>query len=319
MSLVKDIYGRSFKTLRVSLLNNCNLGCVYCTMGDSEVQPGGASKKSSFSPGDLIQTIGRLHDALGLDVIRLTGGEPLLYQQLLPIIKGIAVLGISEIKLTTNGFLLERLAKPLKEAGMKSVNVSLDAVDEDIFFLMSKRHNVQRIIKGIDEAIAAGLEVKLNVVLMKGINESQIIPLLSLAFERGIDIRFLEVMAMGHLYNSANKYLVTRDEILQTIGSNFDFVPLIRKSSATASYWQTAKGYKFGIIANESAPFCHDCNRLRLDSEGNIYGCLSSDQPISIKNITDKNQLQLKLTEALQQKQALKFTGSSLSMLNIGG
>ncbi len=316
---VQDIYGRSFKTLRVSLLNTCNLGCVYCTMGDNEVKEISASKKSAFSSIDLIEIIQQLHDVLGLEVVRLTGGEPLLYQQLLPVIKGISTLGISDIKLTTNGFLLERLAKPLKGAGMRSINVSLDAVDEDIFFLMSKRHNVQRIINGIDAATAAGLEVKLNVVLMKSLNVSQIIPLLHFAFERNITVRFLEVMAMGHLYQEAHKHLVTKDDILHTIARHFDFIPLLRKSSATATYWKTNDGKVFGIIANESAPFCHDCNRLRLDSEGNIYGCLSSDHPISIKNIASKEMLQQKLTEALYQKQALKFTGSSLSMLNIGG
>lgn len=316
---VQDVYGRSFKTLRVSLLSNCNLGCVYCTMGNNEVNEFNASKKSSFSAIDLIETIRQLHDVLGLEVVRLTGGEPLLYQQLLPVIKGISALGISDIKLTTNGFLLERLAPLLKDAGMRSINVSLDAVDEDIFFLMSKRHNVQRIINGIDAAIAVGLEVKLNVVLMKSLNISQIIPLLHFAFERKITVRFLEVMAMGHLYQEAHKHLVTKDEILQVIARHFDFIPLLRKSSATATYWKTNEGNVFGIIANESAPFCHDCNRLRLDSERNIYGCLSSNHPISIKNITGKELLLEKLTEALQQKQALKFKGSSISMLNIGG
>jgi cyclic pyranopterin phosphate synthase len=228
MSVVKDTYGRSFKTLRVSLLNNCNLGCVYCTMGDSDIKEISASRKSSFSSVDFIRTIQKLHEVLGLEVVRLTGGEPLLYRELIAVIEGIAALGISEIKLTTNGFLLERFAKSLKEAGMKSINVSLDAIDEDVFFLMSKRNDVGRIIRGIDAAIASGLEVKLNVVLMKGINESQIIPLLKFAFERGINIRFLEVMAMGHLYKDANKHLVTREEILHTIAGQFDFTPLMR-------------------------------------------------------------------------------------------
>jgi cyclic pyranopterin phosphate synthase len=214
--------------------------------------------------------------------------------------------------------LLERLAKPLKEAGMQSINVSLDAIDEDVFFLMSRRYNVKRILNGIDTALSAGLDVKLNAVLMKGINDRQILPLLDYAFERKITIRFLEVMSMGHLHDKSAKYLVTKDEVLHTIAKHHDFIPLIRSASSTANYWKTDSGGVFGIIANESAPFCHDCNRLRLDSQGNIYGCLSSDHPINIKNL-NAEELHEKLVEALSHKQSVKFTGSNLSMLNIGG
>ena len=315
---VVDQYGRTFKTLRISLLSACNLGCVYCTETDDLGMENKQPKNTALSTQDLSNTIQQLHKVLGLEVIRLTGGEPLLSPHLVPIIKEVKRLGISKIKLTTNGFLLERLAKPLRDAGMQSINVSLDAVDEDVFFLMSRRNNVKRILSGIDAALVAGLEVKLNAVLMKGINEQQILPLLHYAFERKIVIRFLEVMSMGHLHDKSGKYLVTKDEVLHSIAKYHDFVPLIRTASSTANYWKTDKGNVFGIIANESTPFCHDCNRLRLDSHGNIYGCLSSDHPINIINLGEE-ELREKLIEALSHKQAIKFTGSNLSMLNIGG
>jgi cyclic pyranopterin phosphate synthase len=318
MHHLEDQYGRSFKTLRVSLLNNCNLGCVYCTMGDEELKSNKAVK-SAFSADDLFHTIQQLHSLIDFKVIRLTGGEPLLYSAILPLLKKIYGLGIPQIKLTTNGLLLERLAVPLKEAGMDSVNVSLDAVDEDVFFLMSRRNKVDKIVRGIDAAIATGMEVKLNAVLMKGINEQQIIPLLEFAFARGISIRFLEIMAMGHLVDKAARYLVSKDEILHIIARHYDFAPVRRKEHATANYWRTAEGHEFGVIANESTPFCHDCNRLRLDSEGNIYGCLSDSHPISLKEVRNEAMLRAKLFEALGQKQPLKFKGSTLSMLHIGG
>jgi cyclic pyranopterin phosphate synthase len=318
MMQVIDQYGRTFKTLRVSLLSACNLGCVYCTETDDLGKENKYHKNNSLSTEELAGIINQLHKELDLEVIRLTGGEPLLSPHLIPIIKEVKRLGIAKIKLTTNGFLLERLAKPLKDAGMQSINVSLDAVDEDVFFLMSRRNNVKRILNGIDSALDAGLEVKLNAVLMKGINEQQILPLLDYAFERKITIRFLEVMSMGHLHDKAEKYLVAKDKVLHTIAKHHDFVPLIRSASSTANYWKTDSGNVFGIIANESAPFCHDCNRLRLDSHGNIYGCLSSDRPIRIKDLGEK-ELREKLIEALSHKQSVKFTGSNLSMLNIGG
>jgi cyclic pyranopterin phosphate synthase len=267
----------------------------------------------------LLEIIDRLHRRLGLDTIRLTGGEPLLYRDLVELVQGVRTLGIPHIKLTTNGSLLERLAMPLKEAGMESINVSLDAMDEGVFFRMSRRHSAERIIRGIDAARAAGLEVKINAVMMKGINDSQILPLLDFAASRGIRIRFLEVMAMGHLQDKSAQYLLSQEEILKIIGRQYRFGPLGRAGSATARYWQVEEGPVFGIIANESEPFCGDCDRLRLDSNGNIYGCLSSNHPISLVGGDSDAGWGMKLQQALEQKQTLRFTGSDLSMLDIGG
>lgn len=320
MNEVIDQYGRSFKTLRVSLLSKCNLGCVYCTMGDEEVKGLNANGiKTSLPLESLLAIIQKLHSQLQLETIRLTGGEPLLYPNLKEVIEGVKQMGILQIKLTTNAFLLERQAAGLKKAGMQSINVSLDALDENVFFSMSRRSGVQKVLNGIKTALDVGLEVKINTVVMKGINDSQILPLLEYAGEQSIGIRFLEVMAMGHLYHQRKKYLCTEDEILEIIGRKYQVIKQERQASATANYWQTDAGFLFGIIANESEPFCHDCNRLRLDSEGNIYGCLSSNHPISLVGVNNNDTLQSKLKNALRQKQSLRFTGSELSMLQIGG
>lgn len=330
MAIIADKYGRTFSTLRVSLLHHCNLGCVYCVAGEDELKQANVSGKGDSLPAEqLLEMISRLHTQLRLDTIRLTGGEPLLYTGLVKLIKGIKTLGESDngagtrptpqIKLTTNGFLLERLALPLKEAGLQSINVSLDAVDEDAFFRMSRRHCADRIVRGIDAALAAGLAVKMNAVVMKGINDSQVLPLAQLAASRGIRIRFLEIMAMGHLFDQADRYLLTQDEILAILSKRYTLTPLDRSASATARYWKTEEGQVIGIIANESQPFCRDCNRLRLDSSGNIYGCLSSNHPIPLSLGESEAEWGSKLQTAMQQKQPLRFTGSDLSMLHIGG
>lgn len=320
MTDLRDDYGRTFKTLRISLINICNLGCIYCTCGKEEIKHNyGNTLEKGLSPKQLLKIIGQLHDQLNLEVVRFTGGEPLLYPHLKGIIKGTHNLGISELKITTNGVLLEKHASDLKKAGITSVNVSLDAIHEEKFFLMSRRNNVKRILKGIDAALESGLQVKLNSVVMKGINEDQILPLLDFAFSRNITIRFLEIMAMGHLYNQADKYFFSQEDILDLISRYYNFNSVNRKTSSTANYWQTITGDTFGIVANESAPFCSDCNRLRLDSEGNIYGCLSNNNPISVKGIRSQQELSTKLQQALKQKQSLKFAGSELSMLHIGG
>lgn len=311
-----DIHGRTFKTLRVSLLSTCNLECVYCTMGNA---PLNIHKKAQTPASHFLKNITLLHEQLGLETIRFTGGEPLLYQNLHTIIEGVHKIGIPNIKLTTNGFLLKRVAHLLKKAGMQSVNVSLDAIDEEAFYLMSKRHHVQRVLTGIEVAIECGLEVKINSVILKDLNHNQLFPLLEFAFKRNVPIRFLEVMAMGHLHKKAAMYLYPQEKILALIASKYNFIRLPRKVSSTSNYWQTMDGKVFGIVANESEPFCHDCNRLRLDAQGNIYGCLSSNHPISINSIKNKEELHDKLQEAMHHKQKLKFIGSELTMLQIGG
>lgn len=320
MSLIEDRYGRRFRTLRVSLLQHCNLGCVYCVSGEDELkQANRLSAGESLSVDELLAIIRRLHGQLGLEHIRLTGGEPLLYTGLAALIRGIRDIGIGSVRLTTNGFLLDKQAGQLKEAGLEALNVSLDAIDEEIFFRISRRHSAGRIIRGVDAALHAGLDVKLNAVVMKGINDSEIMALLEFAFSRGLRIRFLEVMAMGHLHDDAGRYLVTQEEILEVIGSHYRLEPLARARAATARYWKTQDGHVFGVIANESEPFCRDCDRLRLDSSGKIYGCLSSNQPIGLGLDEGEEEWGQKLVRALSQKQALRFVGSDLSMLRIGG
>ena len=314
---LQDPYNRKFKALRVSLLNTCNFQCVYCTMGSEDGED--VDHRPQQTAAFFLKQITKLHQYLALENVRLTGGEPLLYRELPELIKGIAEIGVKEIKLTTNGFLLEKQAESLKKAGLKAVNISLDAIDEEVFYRMSKRRQVAKVFRGIDAAIANGLEVKLNAVIMKNHNEHQILPLLNYAFEKNIPIRFLEVMAMGHLHQNHEDYIFKQQQILEIISSTYSLSRVIRKKSATANYWETHTGQTFGIIANESAPFCQDCNRLRMDHAGNLYGCLSVNQGFYFDEQIDEESLKQTLQKTMQQKQLLKFTGSTLSMLKIGG
>ncbi len=317
MTLLHDKYGRSFKTLRVSLLSTCNLGCVYCTMGTEEEII--IDRKPQTPAATFVNQIAKLHAQLDLQTIRFTGGEPLLYRELPKVISGVKALGIPDIKLTTNAFLLDRMAPALKEAGLQYVNVSLDAMDEESFFRMTRRRQLSRTLKGIETALACGLQVKINSVMMKGKNDDQVLPLLAYAFERNIPIRFLEVMSMGHLFGHGQEYLFSQEEILDTIAARYNFTKQHRKSSSTANYWQTDEGGVFGVIANDTEPFCQDCNRLRLDAEGNIYGCLSNNHPIALSGAESDEDLNDKLQQAMDQKQELHFIGSEMSMMHIGG
>ncbi len=315
--MLNDPYGRKFKTLRVSLLNTCNLNCFYCTMGsEEEVNFDHRPQKTAVFFSEIIS---RLHKQLDLETIRLTGGEPLLYRELPMLIRSLKAIGIPKISMTSNGYLLARQAAALKAAGLQSINVSLDAVNEAAFYKMTKRRHLGRVLNGIDVALDSGIQVKLNAVIMKGMNEDEIIPLVDYAFGKNIPVRFLEVMAMGHLHHEPSKYLFPQQQLLDVIAVKYDFKRLPREPSATANYWQTSAGNTFGIIANNSEPFCQDCSRLRLDTEGNMYGCLSTNHSIAMNPADNDYILQEKLQMAMDQKQLHHFTGSKLSMLSIGG
>ncbi len=317
MKVLNDPYGRKFKTLRISLLNTCNLNCFYCTMGsEEEINFDHRPQKSAafFS-----QIIFRLHEQLDLETIRLTGGEPLLYRELPELIRNLKLIGIPQVSMTSNGYLLARQAIALRDAGLRSINVSLDAMNEADFYKMAKRGHLDRVLKGIEAALDLGIQVKLNAVIMKGMNEDQIIPLVDYAFSKNIPVRFLEVMSMGHLHHESDKYLFSQQQLLDTISTKYNFKRLPRNASATSNYWQTPAGNTFGIIANNSEPFCQDCSRLRLDAEGNMYGCLSTNHPIAMDPADNDFILQEKLQLAMSQKQLHHFTGSELSMLQIGG
>ncbi|MBX9852107.1 MAG: GTP 3',8-cyclase MoaA [Cytophagaceae bacterium] len=318
--MIRDSFGRSFKTLRVSLTDSCNLACTYCI--PDKKHHSAISQKSilkTLSLSEYIRIISQIHELVSIESLRLTGGEPLLYKDIIPLVGKIKESGIPKVKLTTNGTLLSKLALGLKEAGLDSINLSLDAISEDVFFKVSKRRNSEEVIRGIDSALEAGIPVKINAVLMKGMNEDQILPLMEFAAKRKISIRFLELMNMGHLYHDHYKYFFSEEEILKTIAGKYSFSRLLREDGSTSKYWLTDNNLKFGIISNISDPFCHDCNRLRLNSYGQIFGCLSTNDGINIKEVVDDKECMLsRLQQALLQKQK-NFTGSEMTMKSIGG
>jgi GTP 3',8-cyclase len=311
---IQDTFGREFKTLRVSLTSICNMACVYCvTPGAIQI----TKKDSVLTTEEYLSIIENIHANVGLKTIRLTGGEPLLFQDIATLIKGIVGLGITDVKLTTNGLKLSPLLDDLIEAGLKSINISLDALDPTIFRSITKVQDIRTVLDAIDNSISKGLEVKINTVVLRGINDHQIIPLLEYASSRNISIRYLELMKMGYLHYNETDHFFGMDEIVEKISAVTSVAKMERATSNTATYWQTSKGMAFGIIANESEPFCSDCNRLRLDSFGKIYGCISATDGIDIRTDT-KDSLRLSLERALSQKQD-RFTGSELTMKYLGG
>ena len=324
MIQIEDKLGRRFEKLRISLLNSCNFSCVYCVSEDTGISTNSNSvkllKEEQLSLDEFTRLIQAVHTLTNLKSIRLTGGEPLLYQNLISLISRIQKIGILDIRLTTNAYYLKEMANRLFDAGLKSVNISVDAIEPDVFNAIARHSNTSRVFQGIEAAVNAGLNVKLNTVVMRGKNDSQIIPLLDYATNLGVKIRFLELMKMGHLYHAENGLFFSEKEILNIIQGKYKIEKIQREYASTAHYWRASNGGVFGIIANESTPFCHDCNRLRMDSNGYFYGCLSNSHGEKLSPFIQNDFLLAeKLKELLHLKQRVKFHGSELSMRNIGG
>ena len=317
---IRDVYNRTFSKLRVSLTNHCNLSCSYCVSGKSDQRLWTMdAEKEPLDSEALFSCVKKIHEHTNLHTIKLTGGEPLLYHELLPFIQKLNTLGIPDISITTNGFFLKHMVKSLADLGIHNINVSLDAATPEKYKEITKKDGYNKVMEGIGEAIKKGINIKLNTVVMKNLNHNQVLPLLDIAQDLNVEIRYLELMKMGYLFHKGQEFFYPEKLILSQIEKVFQLEEMPRENHATARYWKTDHGVKFGIIANESAPFCRDCNRLRLDSYGKIYGCISSWKGLDINSKSKSTELIHLLKKALEQKQTFRFTGSPISMINIGG
>ncbi|MFN3604373.1 MAG: radical SAM protein [Leptonema sp. (in: bacteria)] len=300
---------RKFQTLRLSLLPICNFACVYCKTGDL-VYKKSLIQKSKF----YIDIIKNLKNYIDIKKIHLTGGEPTLYPYLGDVVRGIKRLQIPEVSITTNGTLLKRRLKELVLAGLDGINLSLDAMDDQILQRMGTKKNFFFYNDLIQSIQNYKIKLKINTTVIKGYNENQILPLLNYCGGRGIPIRFLEYMQMGVNIELHKKRFFGKEDIINLIQSDYQIKELPREKHSTSKYWITHTGYKFGIIANHSDPFCYDCDRLRIDSMGNLYGCITQEKGIQYS----KKNLKEILDKSLQYKQNF-FKGSSNSMHQLGG
>ena len=320
--MIVDYQGRAFSALRVSITKACNLSCTYC------VPIGGSlSNTKELSADEFFKAIKLLYEVLELKKIRLTGGEPLVSSKLPKLLPLLGSLPINDFTLTTNGQLLKEKIGILKENRVNRINVSLDTLSHEKFKEITRGGNLQKTLDGIDRALDAGLKIKVNMIPMKGLNEEEIVPLLDYCLERGIELRYIELMRMGHLADRDNfmEKFISLDYLLSEIKKHYPVVSRDSGKSATAKGFQIPETGHFGVIANDSAPFCTSCNRLRLTSEGDLYGCLSSTMKFPLKDLLKineedaKKELRNVLSKALATKQDFAFYGSNVPMKSVGG
>lgn len=321
--MIVDRLGRQFRNLRLSLTAACNYACTYCVPDGKRLLPAAAELESE----EMIKAVALLVDVAGIDRLRITGGEPLLSPKFDQVLPGVMELGLTDVSLTTNGQLLPRKAQLIADAGLKRINISLDTLDADRFREIARSGDLQTVLHGIELMLDAGLKIKINMVPMRHKNDDQILPLLEFCLERGIELRFIELMNMGHLQGNPQfqNQFFSLDDILELIGQRYDFSRTDAPFDSTAARFEIPGAGVFGVIANESEPFCRTCTRLRLSSNGRLFGCLSNASSYDLNDILELPhelamvELQSVLTQALGNKQLSSFRGEVTVMKFIGG
>ncbi|MFU8815842.1 MAG: GTP 3',8-cyclase MoaA [Pseudomonadales bacterium] len=321
--MIVDGHGRRFRNLRVSLTAACNYASTYCVPNGQRLQPAA----HELSANDLVYAVQLLVDAAGIEKLRLTGGEPLLSPKFDELLPAVMKLPLSDVSVTTNGQLIQRKADLIVSAGLKRINISLDTLDPERFRAIARSGDLATVLAGVELLRDAGLKIKINMVPMRSQNADQVLPMLDYCLERGIELRFIELMNMGHLRhgNAFQRDFFGMDELLETIASRYAFTRTDAPYDSTAVRFEIPDHGFFGIIANESEPFCSSCTRLRLSSNGFLYGCLSNAANHDMKPLLQlpehqaMAQLQAVLVRALADKQDLSFKGEVTVMKFIGG
>ncbi|SFV90825.1 Molybdenum cofactor biosynthesis protein MoaA [hydrothermal vent metagenome] len=283
-----DGHGRTVNYLRVSVTERCNFRCQYCM---PEKPFSWVPKENLLSFEELFLFIKAAMDE-GVNKIRITGGEPLLREDLDKFVKMINDHNPNvDLAMTTNGFLLPEAAQRLKDAGLKRLNISLDSLKADVAAKIAQKDVLSHVLKGIDKALEVGLKVKINMVPLKGINDNEIVDLLEYCYNRGMKVRFIEYMENRHADESLKG--MHGKEILEKIKEKYTIRALGREgASPSFNYIIEETGYEFGLIDPHKHDFCESCNRIRLTAEGFLIPCLYFDEAMSIAEHVKKGDVE---------------------------
>ncbi len=286
MRILKDAFGRRIEYLRVSVTDRCNYRCLYCRPRSGDR---GCHSGDRLSIAEMARAV-RLFSELGVHKVRLTGGEPLVRRDVLTLACMIGALpGVADLSLSTNGHLLEPLAWRLRRAGVLRVNISLDSLNPQTFARITRGRDVRRVIGGIDAAVAAGLQpVKLNMVVLKGVNDPEIESMLDFAAERGADLRFIETMPVGPRGETAMSRYYPASRILDRVRRHTGSRLIPQKPEPGAGparcYLLSNTTVRVGVISAISRHFCDGCNRVRLTAAGELVLCLGRQDRVSLRD-----------------------------------
>ncbi|MDQ0268769.1 GTP 3',8-cyclase MoaA [Cytobacillus purgationiresistens] len=286
-SNITDELNRPLRDLRISVIDRCNFRCQYCMPAEIFGPDFAFLPKNELLSYEEIERLAKIFVSLGVEKIRLTGGEPLLRKELPTLVAKLAKIeGLSDIGLTTNGVLLPKYAKDLKEAGLQRVNISLDSLKDELFGEINGRNvGVKPVIKGIKAAQEAGLGVKINMVVKKGLNDEEIIPMAKFCKDNELQLRFIEYMDVGSTNGWRMDDVVTKKEIYDMLKEHYLLEPV-----DPDYFGEVAKRYRYegtnvdvGFITSVSESFCSSCTRSRLSANGQLYTCLFNGEGHDIK------------------------------------
>jgi len=284
MGALVDGFGRVHTDLRVSLTDKCNLRCTYCMPAEGlEWTP----SAELLTDDELVRIVTVAVRDLGITSVRLTGGEPLLRRGLVDIVRRLAELEPRpRLAMTTNGIGLARLAGALADAGLDRVNVSLDTLRDDRFLTLARRDRLSDVLAGLDAADAAGLSpVKVNAVLMRGVNDDEALDLLEFSLQRGLAMRFIEQMPLDAQHGWKRENMVTADEIQQQLSERYSLTPVDGRGSSPAEEFLVDGGpATVGIIGSVTRPFCGSCDRVRLTADGQVRNCLFAREESDLRD-----------------------------------
>nr|WP_320127042.1 GTP 3',8-cyclase MoaA [uncultured Shewanella sp.] len=283
MSLMVDSFGRKVEYLRLSVTDRCDFRCVYCMTEDPCFLP-----KDHVLHLEELAWIAQAFTELGVTKIRLTGGEPLVRTDCDQLVSLLGKLpGLTDLSMTTNGSRLTKFAKPMFAGGLKRLNISLDTLNPTLFTQLTRNGKLDRVIDGIDAAIAAGFErIKINAVILKQQNDNEVIDLVDFCRGRRLDIAFIEEMPLGEIDERKRARHCSSDEVKAIIESHYPLQLSSKRTGGPARYYTMADSpIHIGFISPHSHNFCHECNRVRVTVEGQLLLCLGNEHAVDLKSI----------------------------------
>ena len=312
MSLV-DQHGRKIRKLRLSLTDKCNLRCHYCMPVDQLFM----NEEKYLSADEYVEIIRELQ-GLGLEEVRLTGGEPLMRKSFSEIADKLGALNLKKLSLTSNGIYLDKYFDVLSRNRIFHLNISLDSLNEENFKKITYGNYLNRVVKNILCAHEQGFIVKVNVVMMKGVNDHELMDFVQFSQDTGIEVRFLELMRIGYACGPQNDQFISAKELLDQIKTKYSLKPVTVASDSTSFNFVTEQGAQLGFIASESQAFCGQCSRWRLSSDGILRACLLKDDGLSVKNTNELERQDL-YQSLLGMKPLLRPKEVAHAMNAIGG
>ncbi|OIK08341.1 cyclic pyranopterin phosphate synthase [Bacillus sp. MUM 116] len=304
-TIIKDKLNRPLHDLRISVIDRCNFRCQYCMPADQFGPDFVFLPKRALLTYEEIERLAKIFVQLGVEKIRLTGGEPLLRRDLPVLVSKLSdIEGLKDIGLTTNGVMLKKFAEKLKQAGLKRVNVSLDSLNDDLFGKINGRKiGTKLVLEGIEAAKQAGLGVKINMVVKKGLNDSEIIPMADFCKNNGLELRFIEFMDVGSTNGWKMDDVITKKQIYEMLKDQYELEPV-----NPAYFGEVAKLYRYkdtnvnvGFISSVSESFCSSCTRARLSANGQLFTCLFNGNGHDLRNIMRNGATDEELTNRITE------------------